>query len=62
LFNQVELVVLTARPLGGQPTPSSESSEVRWVPASEVLGYTMDRSMLIRINDFLARDQSPVII
>src|SRR6202789_2425572 len=27
-------IVLTARPLGGQPTPSSESSEGRWVPAS----------------------------
>ena len=24
--------MLTARPLAGQPTPSSESSEVRWVP------------------------------
>jgi ADP-ribose pyrophosphatase YjhB (NUDIX family) len=30
-------IVLTARPLSGQPTPSSESSEVR--------DYTMDRSM-----------------
>ena len=55
-------IVLTARPLGGQPTPSSESSEVRWVPASELSGYTMDRSMRIRINDFLARNESPVII
>ena len=54
-------IVLTARPLTGQPTPSSESSEVRWVPASEVLGYTMDRSMRIRINDFLARHESPVV-
>jgi ADP-ribose pyrophosphatase YjhB (NUDIX family) len=54
-------IVLTARHLDGQPTPSSESSEVRWVPESEVLGYTMDRSMRIRINDFLARNQSPVI-
>jgi 8-oxo-dGTP pyrophosphatase MutT (NUDIX family) len=54
-------IVLTARPLAGQPTPSSESSEVRWVPASEVLEYTMDRSMRIRINDFLARNESPVI-
>ena len=54
-------IVLTARPLGGQPTPSSESSEVRWVPESELPGYTMDRSMRIRINDFLARDESPVI-
>ena len=55
-------IVLTARPLGGQPTPSSESSEVRWVPAADVLGYTMDRSMRIRINDFLARGKSPVVI
>ena len=55
-------IVLTARLLGGQPTPSSESSEVRWVPESELPAYTMDRSMRIRINDFLARNQSPVII
>jgi 8-oxo-dGTP pyrophosphatase MutT (NUDIX family) len=55
-------IVLTARPLGGQPTPSSESSEVRWVPESELPGYTMDRSMRIRINDFLARNESPAII
>ena len=58
---QVFSIVLTARPLTGQPTPSSESSEVRWVPASEVLGYTMDRSMRIRINDYLARHESPVV-
>ena len=49
-------IVLTARPLGGQPTRSSESSEVRWVPESELPGYTMDRSMRIRINDFLTSD------
>jgi ADP-ribose pyrophosphatase YjhB (NUDIX family) len=55
-------IVLTARLLGGQPTPSSESSEVRWVPESELPGYTMDRSMRIRINDFLAHNESPVII
>ena len=55
-------IVLTARLLGGQPTPTSESSEVRWVPESELPGYTMDRSMRIRINDFLARNESPVII
>ena len=55
-------IVLTARPLAGRPTPSSESSEVRWVPVSEVHGYTMDRSMRIRINDFLDRNDSPVII
>ena len=55
-------IVLTAQPLSGQPTPSSESSEVRWVPVSEVRDYTMDRSMRIRVNDYLDRKQSPVII
>jgi ADP-ribose pyrophosphatase YjhB (NUDIX family) len=55
-------IVLTARPLSGQPTPSSESSEVRWVPVSEVLEYTLDRSMRIRVNDYLDRKESPVII
>jgi ADP-ribose pyrophosphatase YjhB (NUDIX family) len=55
-------IVLTARPLSGQPTSSSESSEVRWVPVSEVRDYTMDRSMRIRINDYLERKESPVII
>jgi len=29
-------IVLTARALSGQPTPSSESSEVRWVPRPEL--------------------------
>ena len=55
-------IVLTARPLSGQPTPSSESSEVRWVPASAVPEYTMDRSMRIRINDYLAPKGSPIVI
>lgn len=55
-------IVLTARPMSGQPTPSSESSEVRWVPVSAVPEYTMDRSMRIRINDYLVRKTSPVVI
>jgi hypothetical protein len=55
-------IVVTALPLSGQPTPSSESSEVRWGPEAELPGYTMDRSMRIRINDFLSRSDSPVII
>jgi len=54
-------IVLIARPLSGQPTPSSESSEVRWVPASELPGYTMDRSMRIRINDFLTPGRPPAV-
>jgi ADP-ribose pyrophosphatase YjhB (NUDIX family) len=39
---------------GGEPTPSSESSEVRWVPREEVAGYQMDRSMRLRIEHYLA--------
>src|ERR1700735_509982 len=54
-------IVLTARAVSGQPTPSSESSEVRWVPEAELRGYTMDRSMRIRINNFLSPNGSPVI-
>jgi ADP-ribose pyrophosphatase YjhB (NUDIX family) len=54
-------IVLTARAVSGRPTPSSESSEVRWVPEAELPGYTMDRSMRIRISDFLSRSDSPVI-
>jgi hypothetical protein len=47
-------------PLDGHPAPSSESSEVRWVPAAEAVGYAMDRSMRIRISDFLTR-RPPVV-
>jgi ADP-ribose pyrophosphatase YjhB (NUDIX family) len=54
-------IVLTARPLSGQPTPSSESSEVRWIPEAELPGYAMDQSMRIRISNFLERNESPVI-
>jgi ADP-ribose pyrophosphatase YjhB (NUDIX family) len=52
-------IVLTAHALNGQLTPSSESSEVRWVPA-EAVEHAMDRSTRIRINDFLTR-RPPVV-
>ncbi len=55
-------IVLTAQPLGGEPTPSDESKEVRWLPPSELASYTIDRSMRRRITDYLRRDPSPVII
>jgi ADP-ribose pyrophosphatase YjhB (NUDIX family) len=54
-------IVLTARPVSGVPTSSEESTEVRWIPASHVLSLAMDRSMRIRINDYLRGDSSPVI-
>lgn len=44
--------VLTARATGGVPTPSSESSEVRWVAREALGGYAMDRSMRLRIGHF----------
>jgi uncharacterized protein YgiB involved in biofilm formation len=55
-------IVLTARAVSGKPTPSSESSEVRWVPVSAISGYVMDRSMRLRINDYLDHRQSPKVI
>lgn len=54
-------IVLTARPLSGRPTPSSESSEVRWVSIAEVSNYAMDRSMRKRIGDFLTPGVAPVV-
>ena len=53
--------MLTARPVCGTPTPSDESTQVRWVPASDLPGYTMDRSMRIRIDDYLRGDSHPVV-
>jgi 8-oxo-dGTP pyrophosphatase MutT (NUDIX family) len=54
-------IVLTARPVGGQPTTSSESTEVRWVPSADAQGYRMDRAMHSRIGHYLERRTSPVI-
>ncbi|MER7209853.1 NUDIX domain-containing protein [Streptosporangium sp. NPDC000239] len=46
-------IVLTARPVDGEPTPSDESREVRWVPREEVGSLVMDRSMRLRLGHFL---------
>lgn len=54
-------IVLIARPLGGHPTPSDESIEVRWVPPAEALDYSMDRAMRSRIGHYLERRTTPVI-
>jgi ADP-ribose pyrophosphatase YjhB (NUDIX family) len=55
-------ILLTGVPTGGQPTPSSESSEVRWVPRADVAGNQMDRSMRMRIEHYLAgRSGSPYL-
>ncbi|MBO0804595.1 MAG: NUDIX domain-containing protein [Nocardiopsaceae bacterium] len=54
-------IVLTARPMRGEPTPGDESAEVRWVPVPSLGELTMDRSMRLRVNDYLSRQESPVI-
>lgn len=54
-------IVLTARPVSGEPTTSDESREVRWVPRDEVAGLAMDRSMRMRVEHYLAGDVRPYI-
>jgi ADP-ribose pyrophosphatase YjhB (NUDIX family) len=55
-------ILLTATAIGGQPTPSDESSEVRWIAPEELAGYQMDRSMRLRIEHYLAgRSRSPYL-
>jgi ADP-ribose pyrophosphatase YjhB (NUDIX family) len=54
-------VVFTARPVGGQPTPSGESSEVHWVPPDAVASLAMDRSMRMRIAHYLAGNEKPYL-
>ncbi|MEV4096693.1 NUDIX hydrolase [Streptosporangium saharense] len=46
-------IVLTARPVSGEPTPSDESREVCWVPREEIGPLVMDRSMRLRLGHFL---------
>ena len=52
-------VVFTARPLGGTPTPSGESSQVEWVARERVGSLSMDRSMRMRIAHYLAGAGEP---
>ncbi len=54
-------IVLTARRIGGRPTPSTESTEVRWIAPDEIRYHHMDASMRLRIGHYLDRRDSPVI-
>lgn len=54
-------VVLTARPTGGQPTPSDETSDVRWVPIGDVAAYEMDPSMGLRVHHYTGNPAGPYI-
>jgi 8-oxo-dGTP pyrophosphatase MutT (NUDIX family) len=52
-------VVFTARPLTGEPTPSSESSRVEWVSPEEMNQLQMDPSMRKRLTYFLSGQTEP---
>jgi ADP-ribose pyrophosphatase YjhB (NUDIX family) len=54
-------VLLTARQTGGQPTPSSESTEVDWVEPARAASLTMDRSMRMRFGHYLERRSAPYL-
>jgi ADP-ribose pyrophosphatase YjhB (NUDIX family) len=54
-------IVFTARATGGEPTPSSESSDVRWVPPDEISNYGMHPSMRLRVEHFLESRDTPYI-
>jgi ADP-ribose pyrophosphatase YjhB (NUDIX family) len=54
-------IVLTARATGGQPTPSAETSQVRWVPLADVGSYQMDPSMQLRVQHYAEHRDRPYL-
>jgi 8-oxo-dGTP pyrophosphatase MutT (NUDIX family) len=54
-------LVFSARAIGGEPTPSSESSEVRWVAPDELGELTMHPSMRQRVAHYLEDRDRPYI-
>jgi len=54
-------LVFAARALGGEPTASSESSEVRWVRRDELGQYRMHPSMAQRVAHFFEGRERPHI-
>lgn len=45
-------IVLTGSAVGGEPTASSETSEVRWIEPFRVTELPMDRSMRLRLSEY----------
>jgi ADP-ribose pyrophosphatase YjhB (NUDIX family) len=54
-------IVLIARATGGRPTPSNETSEVRWIPLAEVGDLQMDPSMRLRVRHYADRRGQPYL-
>ncbi|MGI9098563.1 MAG: NUDIX hydrolase [Solirubrobacteraceae bacterium] len=53
--------VFAARTTGGHTTPSSESSDVRWVAPEDIDGYAMHPSMRQRVAHVLEHRVTPYI-
>ncbi len=54
-------IVLTAGASGGSPTPSSETSEVKWVTLDDVGNYPMDSSMRLRVGHYAEHRDRPYL-
>ncbi len=54
-------ICFIARMLGGTLTTSQESSEVRFVPATDILGYQMHPSIRLRVQHYLDGQAEPYI-
>ena len=54
-------ICLTARILGGAPRTSSESSEVRFVPAADITRYDIHPSIRMRVGHYLEGRDTPYI-
>jgi 8-oxo-dGTP pyrophosphatase MutT (NUDIX family) len=54
-------IVLTARPVAGQPTPSSESSRVEWVTPEKLDDHPMHASMRKRLAHYLSGRTEPYL-
>lgn len=52
-------VVFTARPVGGEPSTSDESREVRWTAQDVLPSLQMDRSMRMRLDHYLSGNGTP---
>ncbi|ONI79105.1 NUDIX hydrolase [Kribbella sp. ALI-6-A] len=54
-------ILLKGRALSGTPTPSDESTKVEWVATSQLDSLQMDRSMQMRIEQYLRRSDTPYL-
>ncbi|TDC79132.1 NUDIX domain-containing protein [Actinomadura sp. 7K507] len=55
-------ILLIGQGLGGQLTPSNESSAVEWLSSSHITALLMDRSMKLRLGHYFERRDTPVVI